>query len=742
MASIPGENSSFSLREAPDFWRYKKGVNVIPADTKLKTTTIQWKQYQESPIPESLHNQWKNECAFDKGIAIILGRVWHNRQNEGLYLNAIDCDNAIAIEEICSRNGEHISVERLAHWTLVEQHSDDTTKMHVLIYSHKPFMKKSSMGITNGVSINEIPAIEVKSLGSILFCSPSIHKNGKPYRIVGTDEPVICDDYESLIDAICRKYGMSYLEDTIANGSGNRLSMEDLFDDDYKVAEGNNRHEALLRVMESLIIRNSPLLLPDTIQELARKWNSVHCLPPLDDKEFSKLWKCACKFVSRKASKEYRETERKERDNVIRKATEAILSQHKFLTVEESKETLYYDHGVYVPGGEVLIEKAAEKMFGFKLANRHLAEIKGHIMRVTYHKQAELDSDINIINLKNGLFYIETGEIKEHSPDYLSITQMPVIYDPAVKPQLFGKYLQQVLYPAEIRTAVELMAYTLYRDNPYEILVRLFGYGGNGKSVFTGLLTSLHGAKNVSNVSLSSILKDRFALSDLENKCVNIDTELSSTILRDTAVLKKLTGRQPVRIERKHQRAYDAILHAKLIFSANKIPDTEDESDAFFRRDIILSFPNRFEDGRGADPNLLKKMTTEQEISGIFNVLILALKRLLKNSCIFVTEKTIEERREKHELAVDPVRYFLRDAVAEDSVESDTTTKDSMYQAYKYFCNVRNLAVESKENLGKILKAKYRYQDGRESAGARKTIWKGVKLAAKYNLEENQQTLI
>jgi hypothetical protein len=212
MADFPEGNSSFSLREAPDFWRDKIGVNVIPADTKLKTTTITWKQYQESPIPEWLHNQWKKECAFDKGIAIILGRVWHNIEKVGLYLNALDCDNDRAIEEICTRDGEHVSVERLAHWTLVEQHSDDTTKMHVLVYSHKPFSKKSSdkifSGVIDGLNRNEMPAIEVKSTGSILFCSPSIHKNGNPYQILGTDEPVIADDYEAHIDTVCRKYGI------------------------------------------------------------------------------------------------------------------------------------------------------------------------------------------------------------------------------------------------------------------------------------------------------------------------------------------------------------------------------------------------------------------------------------------------------------------------------------------------------------------------------------------------------
>ena len=285
------------------------------------------------------------------------------------------------------------------------------------------------------------------------------------------------------------------------------------------------------------------------------------------------------------------------------------------------------------------------------------------------------------------------------------------------------------------------MAYTLYKDNPFEVIAKLFGYGANGKSVFTGLLTQLHGPKNVSNVPLPLMLKNRFALSDLENKYVNIDTELSSTTLHDTALLKMVTGRQPVRIERKNQRAYDVILYAKLIFSANKIPETEDESDAYFRREIIISFPNRFEDGKGADPCLIKKSTTEEEMSGIFNILVMTLRRVL-NKGIFSKEKSIEQRRERHGLAVNPIGCFRREALAEDSVETDKTTKESLYQAYKRFCQEHNLAVESKENFGKILKNRYQIQEGRESSGERRTIWKGVKSTEFYNIALGQETLL
>ena len=77
------------------------------------------------------------------------------------------------------------------------------------------------------------------------------------------------------------------------------------------------------------------------------------------------------------------------------------------------------------------------------------------------------------------------------------------MYNAKAKPKLFGQFLRQVLYTSEIRTAIDMMAYTFYRDNPYEIITILFGYGANGKGVYTGLLTALHGVKNISNVPLS-----------------------------------------------------------------------------------------------------------------------------------------------------------------------------------------------------------------------------------------------
>ena len=58
----------------------------------------------------------------------------------------------------------------------------------------------------------------------------------------------------------------------------------------------------------------------------------------------------------------------------------------------------------------------------------------------------------------------------------------------------------------------------------------------------------------------------------------------------------------------------------------------------------------------------------------------------------------------------------------------DYVIKDDFYIAYTRFCKFHKLPVEQKETFGKILKQKYNYQDGRETKGERKTIWKGRRL--------------
>lgn len=337
-----------TINDWADFWRNDIGANVIPANTRKKETYESWKEWQDNPVPSDLHNEWKTSGAFDNGIAIILGKVHHNRQKEGLYLIGIDCDNAKAIEEICLQDDKSISLSQLAQWTLVEQHEDDPTKAHVILYSHKPFPKKSSDNnghLNSKLNANEVPAIEVKGLGShgILFVTPSVHKNGQPYQIIGVNDPVIADDFVLHIDSICKKYSIPYLDE---NGNGStqaQVPIQDLFKSDYTIVEGHNRHEALMRAMESLLARNTGILSQDQIKSLVRLWNNQHCSPPLDDKEFEKQWKCAADFVSRKSPKQ--DGEDSDDDlNGINSDILQRLSSHVYSVVSSNPPVMYVAH--------------------------------------------------------------------------------------------------------------------------------------------------------------------------------------------------------------------------------------------------------------------------------------------------------------------------------------------------------------------------------------------------------------
>src|SRR5688500_7086917 len=180
---IHNESNINSINESADFWHYQIGVNVIPSNTENKKTYENWSQWQDKPIPDELHEQRKRNGEYNKGIAIITGKIWRGK-NKGKYLNGIDCDNRKAIEEICTKDGKTISLEELAKWTIVEQHKDNPNKAHIYVISTKPFKNKSTTGINQGLvkdnNNTEIPAIEVKCEKRIMFVSPSIHRDGFP----------------------------------------------------------------------------------------------------------------------------------------------------------------------------------------------------------------------------------------------------------------------------------------------------------------------------------------------------------------------------------------------------------------------------------------------------------------------------------------------------------------------------------------------------------------------------------
>ena len=155
--------------------------------------------------------------------------------------------------------------------------------------------------------------------------------------------------------------------------------------------------------------------------------------------------------------------------------------------------------------------------------------------------------------------------------------------------------------PEDVEVVLDFIAYCLWRHYKFHVWLLFNGAGQNGKSTLINLIEALLGKHNVAGESLQRLLDNRFSVANLYHKLANVDADLSGDNLKNTGILKKLTGNDLFPAENKFERPFYFKSYAKLIFSCNEMPKTEDITDAFFRRLIIINFNKQFF-GAIADP--------------------------------------------------------------------------------------------------------------------------------------------
>ena len=112
----------------------------------------------------------------------------------------------------------------------------------------------------------------------------------------------------------------------------------------------------------------------------------------------------------------------------------------------------------------------------------------------------------------------------------------------------------------------------------------LLGGGGQGKSVFLKVLGEILGRANISAASLQTIIDNRFGTAELYGRLANIAGDIPDMALSNAENFKRATGDDLVWAERKNKDPFNFWNRAKLIFSANQLPPTNDKTIGFMRR--------------------------------------------------------------------------------------------------------------------------------------------------------------
>lgn len=382
-----------------------------------------------------------------------------------------------------------------------------------------------------------------------------------------------------------------------------------------------------------------------------------------------------------------------------------LIKKYRFKSLKDTKEIYYYDakNGIYRNGADWLIEQECVK-FDPEVKTNNENDIKNRIIWANYIDRTEFDPDIEWLCCENVMANLLTGEVKDHSPDFMATVQIPHVYlhrTPYIpRPEKILKFLHEVMASADdVEMFLDFLAYCLWRDFPFHRFLLFNGSGRNGKGVTTELMTKFLGRENISNETLERLLSNNFASARLFGKLANIDADLSSEELKKTGMLKKITGNDSIPGEFKFKPAFDFKNYAKLIFSANKIPETPDESDAFFARPLIINYPNQYL-GKKANPYLIDELTTPQEMSALLSLVLKRLPSVLKNG--ISTKSTIEDTYVKYMQSSDPIRLFSEMSIK--IIDNSWETKDAVYSAYERFCLDKNLPKESSETFSRRLK--------------------------------------
>jgi len=338
------------------------------------------------------------------------------------------------------------------------------------------------------------------------------------------------------------------------------------------------------------------------------------------------------------------------------------------------------------------------------------------------------DTPPHIIAVENGILDLKTKELSKFSPKYFILNTLPVKYDPKKKCPKILTFLSEVLYEDDISIIQELAGYCLYREYPIHKGIMLIGEGANGKSTFMEVLRTMLNNDNVSTEPLQAFETNRFSMVSLYGKLANIYPDLSDSSLKATGLFKMLTGGDTITAEYKYRDRFCFKNYAKLIFSANKIPESPDDSAAFFRRWIIINFPNQFlPENPKTDPNLLKKLTTPDEISGFFNWALEGLERLLKNGK-FSNAKSIEDTRMQYIRSSDPVKAFVMDMLDFDS--NVFIPKETVYKAFIKYCFEMKLPTVSKRTFeNKLVENSPSIQTVRRDVKSKRQVcWLGIAM--------------
>lgn len=346
-----------------------------------------------------------------------------------------------------------------------------------------------------------------------------------------------------------------------------------------------------------------------------------------------------------------------------------------------------------------------------------------------FRKDVKFNTERYKFAVRNCIIDTTDGIIKilPHTADFYTTTSFDVEYNPQITSDVFLRVLKEIL-PEKSKQVylLDWMAYLLLRTYEHQKILVLYGNGRNGKRTIFETLYAIIGEQHISSFSTHQLSHNRFMLSNLKDKYVNISTEQKFGVLEQD-VLKQLSGEDLITAERKFQadsvKFYNS---ARLIISTNILPELKEFNTSVTARYEILRFSNSF--GDSPDTSLTKKLISEREKSALLNLLLnYHIPRILKKGAVYIeTPEIVKNDTKLFFEGISEVSEFVEDRCVLGDSKYKVKLQD-IYSAYMHYCRkngIKNLL--SKKQFTERIQQVYNI---RKANGAQnKTYLYGISL--------------
>lgn len=350
-----------------------------------------------------------------------------------------------------------------------------------------------------------------------------------------------------------------------------------------------------------------------------------------------------------------------------------------------------YQDGVWTTIDEEIIRRQiwqaarAAKDQGFSPSQSGVSSILDYVKSELHLSATQIDQNLNMLNLRNGLFDLCTGTLEPHQPEQYMTTQLPFDYDPTAQCPTWERFLQQALVnpqgqpdPQLIALLQEAFGYSLTGETHYETAFWLYGEAATGKSTVLTILQALLGSAFL-QMNLSQLDKNHYQLANIPGKRVVAASEARKGAVLADDLLKTLISGEEMAARQIYSKSFTFKPQAKVWWAMNDLPSNKDRSNAIYRRLLIIPFGNPVPADR---QNRRLASRLQQELPGIFNWALEGLHRLSTRGGFTQVQQVLEalkDYRQENDLEAS----FIRDVEWCELDPNGRTQASKLYMAYK-----------------------------------------------------------